>query len=110
MFPCECCGACCKSIAGIFFAKNMVLPNGVCKFFDEDKNLCKIYSTRPIFCNVDAFYEKFLSEKISRQKFYDQVKNACKKLREKNFILDKPSRRIISAEDLPKNLKLKIEN
>ena len=96
-----------KVLQEFFFAKDMVLPNGVCKFFDEDKNLCKIYSTRPIFCNVDAFYEKFLSEKISRQKFYKQVKNACKKLREKNFVIDKSIRRIITTDELPKNLNWK---
>jgi len=107
MFPCERCGVCCRSISGVFLAKDMVLSNGVCKFFDEEKNLCKIYSTRPIFCNVDAFYNKFLSEKLPRQKFYEQVKNACQKLREKNFVIDKPTRRIIMADELPQNLNWK---
>ena len=107
MFPCERCGVCCRSIAGVFLAKDMVLPNGVCKFFDESNNLCKIYSNRPIFCRVDDFYNKFLSENIPRQKFYDQVKNACKKLREKNFVIDKSIRRIITADDLPKKLNWK---
>ena len=104
MFSCERCGACCRSIVGVFLAKDMVLPNGVCKFFDENNSLCEIYSTRPIFCNVDAFYNQFLSEKIDRQKFYEQVKAACKKLRNKNFVIDKPLRRVITANELPKNL------
>ena len=47
---------------------------------------------------------QFLSEKIDRQKFYEQVKAACKKLRNKNFVIDKPLRRVITANELPKNL------
>ena len=57
----------------------MVLPSGVCKYLDEETNLCRIYSARPIFCNADAFYDKYLSDKLTRQEFYRQNKKACRR-------------------------------
>ena len=81
MFPCERCGTCCRSIANAPFEHDMALPNGACKYLDEEKNLCRIYSTRPIFCNVDAYYEKYLSQKMTREEFYRQNKEVCHRLR-----------------------------
>lgn len=86
-FPCERCGICCRNIGNATFAKDMVLPSGVCKHLDEETNLCRIYSARPIFCNVDAFYDKYLSGKMTREEFYRQNKQACRKFqgRETSF-------------------------
>lgn len=81
MFPCERCGWCCRSLAGVELAKDMVLPSGVCKFLDEEKNLCRVYLTRPIFCNVDAFYEKYLADTMTRENFYLQNKKICEEFR-----------------------------
>ena len=81
MFPCERCGLCCRSLAGVALAENMVLENGICKFLDEEKNLCRIYSARPIFCNVDAYYEKYLSGCMTREDFYSQNKKICEEIR-----------------------------
>jgi len=53
--------------------------DGVCKHLKE--NLCEIYSARPIFCNVEAYYEKFLSEKISREEFYKKNREICEALK-----------------------------
>ena len=80
MFPCQKCGVCCRHIGSVSFAKKMALPNGVCKFLDERTNLCSRYETRPIFCNVDRFYDKFLADKISREVFYEQNMKACESL------------------------------
>lgn len=86
-FPCEQCGICCRNIGNATFAKDMVLPSGVCKHLDEETNLCRIYSERPIFCNVDAFYDKYLRGKMTREEFYRQNKGACYKFqgRESSF-------------------------
>ena len=86
-FPCVQCGICCRNIGNATFAKDMVLPSGVCKHLDEETNLCRIYSARPIFCNVDAFYDKYLSGKMTREEFYRQNKQACRKFqgREPSF-------------------------
>lgn len=81
MFPCKQCGECCRHIGTAFFAKDMMLPNGTCKFLDEATNLCKQYETRPIFCNVDAYYEKYLQTVMSREAFYQKNIEACEKIR-----------------------------
>lgn len=78
-FPCERCGICCRNIGNATFAKDMVLPSGVCKYLDEETNLGRIYSARPIFCNADAFYDKYLIDKLTRQEFYRQNKKACRR-------------------------------
>ena len=72
MFPCKRCGECCRHIETAFFVKDMILPNGACKFLDE---------TRPIFCNVDAYYEKYLQTVMSREAFYQKNMEACEKIR-----------------------------
>ena len=88
----------------------MVLPNGVCKFLNDKTNLCQIYSTRPIFCNVDAYYDKFLSHVMSREEFYRQNKLACQKLRSSKDLSDNSclSRKIFSLEELPEYLQKKL--
>ena len=58
----------------------MALPSGVCKYLNEDTNLCRIYSTRPIFCNIDAYYEKYLKNTMTREYFYERNKEACRKM------------------------------
>ena len=79
MFPCERCGCCCRRVGEVFFARHIARDDGVCKYLDEAANLCTIYEARPIFCRVDEFYEKNLSEKMSREEFYRRNKEVCKK-------------------------------
>ena len=80
-FDCDRCGICCKNIRRANFAHELDRGDGVCKHFDAATNLCKIYSTRPIFCNVDAYYEKFLSRTMSRQDFYALNRKVCEQLK-----------------------------
>ena len=84
MFECERCGCCCRRVGEVFFAKSMALSDGCCKYFDKKTNLCTIYEERPIFCRVDEYYEKFLSDKITREEFYRQNKEICRQF-QKNF-------------------------
>lgn len=83
MYPCKRCGKCCRNIAGAFFAKEIILDNGVCKYLDEKTNLCTRYEKRPIYCNVDGFYEMYLKDKMTREEFYQQNLEACKMIRER---------------------------
>ena len=111
MFPCERCGTCCRSIPKIFFLESMLLPNGICKFLDEQTNLCKIYSMRPIFCNVDAYYEKYLKQTITREQFYSQNKESCRKIRSQlqtRENIERPNKVILSIEEIPSTLRLKL--
>lgn len=81
MFQCEQCGCCCRRIGEVDFAKHMALADGSCKFLNTETNLCAIYETRPIFCRVDEFFEKFLSDKMTREDFYRKNKITCQKFR-----------------------------
>lgn len=79
MFPCERCGACCRRIGEVPLVQHMAKANGACKYLNEVTNLCMIYPDRPIFCRVDEFYEKNLSDKMTREEFYRLNKDICKK-------------------------------
>ena len=81
MFECDCCGLCCRNIRLSELGDELDRGDGVCKNLTAD-NLCAIYSERPIFCNVDAYYEKFLSHVMSREKFYRLNHDACRRLKE----------------------------
>jgi len=86
MFTCEKCGCCCRRVGESFLGRQMAKPDGICKYLDESINLCTIYNERPIFCRVDDFYEKNLSDKMSREEFYRLNKEICKKFQAKSFI------------------------
>lgn len=85
MFPCEKCGCCCRNVGNTPWAKYMALPNGICRYLDQVSNLCTIYDKRPIFCNIDKFYTKFVSDKMSRENFYVLNKRECLKLQHSFF-------------------------
>lgn len=78
-FDCEKCGLCCKNIRFSSLSAELDRGDGVCKHLKD--NLCEIYSQRPIFCNVDAYYEKFLAEKVSREEFYKWNREVCERLK-----------------------------
>ena len=80
-FKCDMCGLCCQNVRKSFLQVNFDRGDGVCKNFDDEKKLCKIYKNRPLVCNVDAYYEKFLSKIISREDFYKMNYKVCEKLK-----------------------------
>ena len=82
-FPCDRCGLCCRHIGGIELFKDMDDGTGVCRFLDRKTNLCMIYASRPLFCNVDAAYEVLFKENLMRDEFYELNRLACERLKEK---------------------------
>ncbi len=78
-FECDKCGLCCKNIRFSDLSAELDRGDGVCKHLKN--NLCEIYSERPIFCNVDAYYEKFLSKKLGREEFYNLNFEVCERLK-----------------------------
>ncbi len=79
-FECDKCGACCKNIRLSRWAKDLDRGDGVCKHLTAE-NLCEIYAERPIFCNVEAYYDEYFSDVMSREKFYKINYDACKRLK-----------------------------
>ncbi len=82
------CGACCRlapqerqealevlSDDQIEVFLKMVLPNGWCKNYDQNKHICLIYSSRPDFCRVNCFGKLF---NVSEDDFDTFAINCCK--------------------------------
>ena len=56
--------------------------DGVCRFYADETHKCSIYATRPLLCNVDAYYDKYVRGKMSRNEFYELNYDRCRKLKE----------------------------
>ena len=80
-FQCDCCGLCCRKINRSNLLKDFDRSDGVCKFLDESTNLCKIYYTRPDYCNVEKGYQKYFAETYSEEEYLRLNYDACAKLK-----------------------------
>lgn len=76
-FPCNNCGACCKSIRKSELTLWLDRGDGVCKNFDDNKNICLIYENRPEVCNIKVMYEKFYSDEFTWVKFVELNQRSC---------------------------------
>jgi Fe-S-cluster containining protein len=45
--------------------------------FDRYNNLCSIYAERPIWCNVDLYYDQFLATKMTQEDWYALNERTC---------------------------------
>lgn len=43
-----------------------------------NNNQCSIYKDRPIHCNVDMFYEKYLKSTLTKDYYYKLNKQKCR--------------------------------
>jgi Fe-S-cluster containining protein len=48
-----------------------------------EDNLCSIYETRPVVCNVEKTYEVYFSRVMSKQEFEQMNRKICITLQEK---------------------------
>jgi len=83
MFKCDKCALCCKNLNLNSLYRKLDRGDGVCKYLDEQKKLCKIYENRPLICNVDAMYDLMFSNQMSRLDYYQLNKKSCQTLRKK---------------------------
>lgn len=83
MFKCDKCGLCCTQLNESSIYRELDRGDGVCKYFDEEVRLCKIYYNRPLLCNIDEAYEKCFKWSISKEEYYQLNYEVCKKLKEK---------------------------
>jgi len=81
IFECDRCGLCCRHVNLNPMYVNMHSGDGVCKFLDQETNLCTIYNERPLLCRVDATYELLYQDQMSREEFYAMNYEECKKLK-----------------------------
>ena len=82
-FPCNGCGACCRSINLSKLTEFLDRGDGVCKHFDTMENSCTIYANRPEICNVRAMYDKHYSNDYGWPAFVALNKSICEKLLER---------------------------
>lgn len=88
MFPCSGCGACCRRIKQAVEHHNIInkkhplyFPhkwdiNGICEHLGDD-NKCKIYSQRPLLCNIEKYAEYIGADK---NEFFSINIRACNQL------------------------------
>lgn len=84
-FDCSKCGLCCRSLGRnpMFRELGMDPGDGVCKFLDQETNLCTIYEDRPLICRVDDLYDELqLSKKMTKSEWHKMNSDICKKLQE----------------------------
>jgi Fe-S-cluster containining protein len=81
-FPCNSCGACCKSIRLSTQTDWLDRGDGVCRYFDDQQNICSIYENRPEICNVRVMYEKHYQSQFNWSEFVLVNQKACEALLE----------------------------
>lgn len=82
VFECDRCGACCRHL-NLFGSAYVWLDrgDGVCRNFDLETNLCKIYENRPLICNIKEGYKRFFSS-ISYDQYIAMTLEGCAKLKQ----------------------------
>jgi hypothetical protein len=60
-FECSKCGACCRKIN--------------CSYITDD-NLCSIYETRPLMCNIEKGHQVFFPH-MTKEHYYSENKRMC---------------------------------
>lgn len=84
MFICDCCGLCCRNLNKSDLYADLNRGDGVCKFLDEEENLCSIYNERPLKCNIDKLYDMCFKEKMTREEYYKLNYIVCNELKNCN--------------------------
>lgn len=84
-FPCKSCGECCRHVW-----KPLDRGDGVCRHYDEQTNLCTVYESRPLLCNVDRMDGERFHRTMSAKTFYMAQAKGCVVLKADNA--DMPGR------------------
>ena len=82
MFPCNRCGQCCRHLHLSTLYARLDRGDGVCRYLDETSSLCTVYDHRPLLCNVDAMYDLYFSQFMTREEYYEQNRKSCKTLQD----------------------------
>ena len=79
MFYCDRCGACCCHLELSPLYRELDRGDGICKYLSG--NLCSIYENRPLLCRVDASYDAFFKDVMSRETYYKLNYVSCNELK-----------------------------
>lgn len=81
-FPCNGCGACCKSVHLSPEVSGLDRGDGVCRHFDDAASRCGIYERRPDICNVQKMYALRFARDYSWPDYVALNLQACASLQE----------------------------
>ena len=79
MFKCDKCGQCCKNLHRSSVYDGLHDGDGICKFLKG--NICAIYETRPLICDVEKSYDVFFKDKLSYQAYIQLNYDCCEILK-----------------------------
>jgi len=79
MFPCDKCGACCRSLHRSALYADLDRGDGICRYLTG--NLCSIYPQRPLLCRVEDSYHTFFSNALDWETYRRLNQEACVVLR-----------------------------
>jgi hypothetical protein len=74
-FICDACGLCCRKAYLIPELSEYIGADGQCRYFIN--NQCIIYEKRPLICNIEKYYETFLSKEMSKEEFFRKNYESC---------------------------------
>ena len=82
MFICKKCGKCCRNI-------DLIVPefdrgDGICRDYDDETKLCKIYEIRPLVCRAKEMYEKLYKDRVDEVEYYKFIQFMCKNFERRN--------------------------
>ena len=85
-FPCTQCGKCCMYVN--LFPQTQALDrgDGICKNYEVNTKLCKVYDHRPEICNIHFQYTHKFADKMSWDEFVQMNLKVCELLPEKQNI------------------------
>ena len=83
-FQCDRCGLCCQHVSFSEIYKHLDRGDGICRYYEEITHRCSIYENRPVICNIEMFYEKFMQQKMSKEKFFELNYDVCQQFKDEN--------------------------
>lgn len=79
-FPCNHCGACCKSVTLSPQTAGFDRGDGTCRHYDDVERHCRIYAQRPDVCNIEKTYELHFQTRLTWPVYVAKNLHACSDL------------------------------
>ena len=79
-FPRKACGKCCRKVNLSIQTQFLDRGDSVCRYLNEQTNLCSIYENRPIVCRIEDYYKAYLSDQIEWIDFIEINQIICNEL------------------------------
>lgn len=80
-FPCDQCGKCCRNLNKSPLYADLHDGAGICRYLNQETNLCTIYEKRPEKCNIiDSYYH--FHEVMTFHEYIERNIASCRELKE----------------------------